>query len=175
MITLRRQFGNLGEKIAGNYLIKKGYLILERNFGTKLGELDIVALKSGNGEILDKIRKIFGNNKEIGKWNKEIGNKIIKKGATLIFVEVKSGVRDNNNVSRETLPFLQKEQSKTFMRPEEHIDYWKQKHLIRAAQSYLAYRKLPLDVNWQIDVIAIDIDRDNKKAHLRHIQKAVTF
>lgn len=179
MITEKRQFGNLGEKIAEGYLIKRGYLILERNFRTKLGELDIIALKLGNREILDRIRKFLNNNGEMGKWNKEIENKIVNKNAKLVFVEVKSGMRrENDNVSPR--PFCEKGgvSRETFnkdMRPEEHVDYWKQKHLIRAAQSYLAYRKLPLDINWQIDVVAVDIDKINKRAKLRHIQRAVTF
>ncbi len=35
--------GNSGETEATNYLIKNGYIIIERNFRTKTGEIDIIA------------------------------------------------------------------------------------------------------------------------------------
>lgn len=35
--------GDLGEEVATNYLTSKGYLILERNFRCKGGEVDIIA------------------------------------------------------------------------------------------------------------------------------------
>jgi len=39
--------GNLGEDQAVDFLIKKGYKILDRNFRSKFGELDIIAKKRG--------------------------------------------------------------------------------------------------------------------------------
>ena len=39
----KRKFGIIGEKIAQGYLINKGYEILETNFYTSSGELDIIA------------------------------------------------------------------------------------------------------------------------------------
>jgi len=46
-----KQLGNLGEKIAGDYLDKKGYKILDKNFKFEIpgspqkGEIDIIAKK----------------------------------------------------------------------------------------------------------------------------------
>ncbi len=51
MSVSKKQIGELGEKIAENFLKKKGYRILDRNFftrlalGPKTGEIDIVAKK----------------------------------------------------------------------------------------------------------------------------------
>lgn len=39
----RKQIGALGEKLASEYLIKKGYRILETNYCCRVGEIDIVA------------------------------------------------------------------------------------------------------------------------------------
>lgn len=44
-----KPLGDLGEKIAREYLENKGYEILDKNFRySKLGELDIIAKKSNN-------------------------------------------------------------------------------------------------------------------------------
>lgn len=39
----RKQLGDLGEKIAGDYLKKHGYKLVERNYHCREGEIDIVA------------------------------------------------------------------------------------------------------------------------------------
>ncbi|WP_352419586.1 YraN family protein [Proteiniborus sp.] len=41
-----RNNGIIGENLASNYLLEKGYSILERNFRTKIGEIDIIVKKS---------------------------------------------------------------------------------------------------------------------------------
>jgi len=43
MKTIKRRTGDLGEEIAETYLKKRGYVILDRNYNRKWGELDIVA------------------------------------------------------------------------------------------------------------------------------------
>ena len=40
-----KEFGNLGENMAANYLELKGYDIVARNFRCRLGEVDIIAKK----------------------------------------------------------------------------------------------------------------------------------
>ena len=51
MITQKRATGNRGEEKAVEYLIAKGYSIIERNFNTRFGEIDIVA-KNRGGDIV---------------------------------------------------------------------------------------------------------------------------
>lgn len=43
---MKRELGMRGEKIAGDYLSRKGYKILGRNYYTRYGELDIVCAKN---------------------------------------------------------------------------------------------------------------------------------
>lgn len=40
-----RELGNQGELIAADYLLKKNYELLERNYKVKLGEIDLIARK----------------------------------------------------------------------------------------------------------------------------------
>ena len=41
----RKTLGDWGEKVARSYLEKQGYQILEGNFHTRLGEIDLIACK----------------------------------------------------------------------------------------------------------------------------------
>ena len=117
-----KTLGDVGERIAGNYLKNKGYKILDKNFRySKLGELDIIA----------------------------------QKGDDIIFFEVKA--RMKKGVSE--------------FRPEDNITFTKQKKLVKLAQIYLAKRKL-LDNSWQIDILAIEIYRDNT-SDIRHLENAI--
>lgn len=43
MLNKQQKFGNNGESIAARHLKKKGYRILEQNYRTSLGEIDIIA------------------------------------------------------------------------------------------------------------------------------------
>lgn len=43
MADERKQFGQSGESLAVRHLQRAGYRILERNYRTKLGEIDIIA------------------------------------------------------------------------------------------------------------------------------------
>jgi putative endonuclease len=69
----RRRLGRHGERLAGEHLRHRGFQILERNFRTRFGELDIVAfdgrvlafcevktrrLRPGQGSPFDAIRSL---------------------------------------------------------------------------------------------------------------------
>lgn len=48
-----KNIGGLGERLAENYLRKKGYKIMARNFKKRYGELDLVCLHhDGRAEVL---------------------------------------------------------------------------------------------------------------------------
>lgn len=121
MVTHKRKLGDLGEKIALEYLKKNGYQILERNYQKKWGEIDIIAQLKEN----------------------------------IVFIEVKSKSKG------------------MAIRPEQNVNFFKQKRLIRAAQTYLLERKISPEKPWQIDVIAVELDFKNKKANLRHLKNVV--
>lgn len=43
MLTQKREFGDLGEKIAQEYLENKGYKIIDCNYSKRWGEIDLIA------------------------------------------------------------------------------------------------------------------------------------
>ena len=53
------ELGKLGEDLAANYLIDKGYQILERNWHSGHKEIDIVALDDNYLVIVDKALNQF--------------------------------------------------------------------------------------------------------------------
>ena len=51
----RKLFGDYGENIASKYLAKNGYEIIQKNFRTKYGEIDIVA-KENNTLVFVEVK-----------------------------------------------------------------------------------------------------------------------
>lgn len=47
MPTARRLFGDASEQLAEQYLVERGYRILDRQFLTRMGEIDLVAEQGG--------------------------------------------------------------------------------------------------------------------------------
>ena len=47
MIMTTKEIGDFGEKAAEDYLVEMDYLILERNYRLKFGEIDIIAARDG--------------------------------------------------------------------------------------------------------------------------------
>ena len=126
MPSQKRKLGDIGEKIAGDYLEKQGYQILERNYRKPWGEIDLIAQKK-----------------------KEV-----------IFIEVKTRT-------------VQSGQSLKYAYPEENVDFFKKRKLIRTAQTYLNEKNYPPETPWQIDVIALELNLQTRKANLKHFKNAV--
>ncbi|MEY7999602.1 YraN family protein [Clostridium sp. Mt-5] len=64
MHSFNKDIGSLGEDVAENYLREIGYIILERNFRCKTGEVDIIG-KDGNYlcfiEVKSRYGKLYGS------------------------------------------------------------------------------------------------------------------
>jgi putative endonuclease len=58
---LRQQLGALGEQIAAEHLVHRGFRIVERNYRTRWGELDIVAFDGSTLNFCEvKTRRLAG-------------------------------------------------------------------------------------------------------------------
>jgi len=63
-MTYQKQIGDIGEKIAEEFLVEKGYQVLDRKFITRFGELDLVTLDNGCVvfiEVKARTSMTFGN------------------------------------------------------------------------------------------------------------------
>jgi len=54
--------------------------------------------------------------------------------------------------------------------PEQRVNFEKRKKIARVAEMWLAKNKIPLDSNWQIDLLSIVLDPQGKKAKIKHFQ-----
>ena len=67
MLNKRQKFGEKGEEIAVRHLKKEGYKIIETNYRTKLGEIDIIAQDKDTivfAEVKTRRSVQFGNPKQ---------------------------------------------------------------------------------------------------------------
>lgn len=110
------RLGQYGENLAADFLIRRGFKIIDRNYQTTYGELDLIA----------------------------------RNGDELLFVEVKTRTRSD------------------FGYPEFAVNNKKISHLQKAAQIYL--RQRGLSVVWQLDIVSVEIDKQNKTAKIRRFQ-----
>jgi len=86
---------------------------------------------------------------------------IAKRSGIISFIEVK------------TLTEARGEQFSAIS-PEEKVDFWKQRKLVKTAESWLMKKKIPLNSKWQIDVIGIKIV-PNKKVEISHFENAISY
>lgn len=83
------QKGKYGEELAYKYLISKGYKVLDRNYNTKVGEIDIIACKDNIVafiEVKSRTSINYGYPYEAVNWNKR--SRIIK--ASKIYMKHKN-------------------------------------------------------------------------------------
>lgn len=126
-----QKLGEIGENIASRFLVKQGFIIQERNYTQRWGEIDIITSKE---------------------------NKIY-------FIEVKSVSRKNlKDVPRETLDSY---------RPEDNMHPWKMKRMAKTIQTYMMSNKVPEYMDWQVDLIVIFIDLNNKKTKIKVISDLI--
>ena len=117
----------------------------------KLGDIcETIAVK----HLVKHKYKILGRN-YLKKWGEIdiIAKDSVSRPHTIHFIEVKGKVSRESTISS--------------YRPEENVHPWKLKRLWRAIQTWLAENKVPDDVEWQIDVMAVILDEVRRKAKIR--------
>lgn len=116
----------------------------------KYGEnLAINYLKNKGYKILERNYK--------KRWIGEI-DIIALKNKVIVFFEVKTLIKSENSKNL----------------PEDSINYFKRKKLIKTAKFYLLEKKYFSESEWQIDVVAIELDIKGNLLDLRHIEKAIS-
>ena len=119
-----------------------------------LKEIGILGEKIALNYLKNKGYKILEQNYfPFSKWGKKQGeiDIVCQKSRIIIFIEVKTLLGDS-------------------LQPEEKVNFKKQRQIIKLAQKYLLEKKFSRNIKWKIDVIAIKIDIDSKKARIKHFE-----
>jgi len=82
---------------------------------------------------------------------------VAKKDRIIVFVEVKA-INQRKGIG---------------IRPEDKVDNRKKRKLIMTAENWLQKNKLPLTTACQIDIIAIELNMENKKAKVLHYKNVI--
>ncbi|MDQ3245033.1 MAG: YraN family protein [bacterium] len=130
-----QKIGEIGENIATKFLMKQDFVILERNYTKKWGEIDIIA----------------------------------QKDTRLYFVEVKTKsvfkyALEPQNVRYNTIDKYE---------AEDNMHPWKLKRLSRVIQTYLLSKKISEDTEWQVDLLVVFLDMENKKAKVKVVKDLI--
>jgi putative endonuclease len=114
---------------------------------------------------------------EVGAWGEAIAAKrLAEQGYTMLARNWRSGHGELDIIAEHagviTFIEVRTRRSDAYGAPEETITSRKRAKLIETAQAYLEAHALT-DVQWQIDVIAIDLDHSNALLRYDHIECAI--
>jgi len=141
--------GEIGENIAVKFLMKHGFAILERNYTKKWGEIDIIAKKSNKLYFVEV---------------KSVSRKTISAN-----VSRETRVNDKNNPKSVTHGTFNNDNYKA----EDNMHPWKLKRLSRTIQTYLLSNRVQNDIDWQVDLLVVYLDMENKKAQVKVVPDIV--
>lgn len=152
---ITQKTGRLGEELAGRFLMKRGYKIVDRNYRRPWGELDIVAEKKGKIHFVE-VKSVSGHIDTSGRF-------ISQKGTT------------PKSVTRETLwgkalDHIKSEKKKDNFRAEDNVSTEKIKRLGRIIQTYLSHKYVSDETEWQCDVATVLVDVERKTARINIIE-----
>ena len=114
------KLGRYGERLASEFLTRQGARIIETNYQTRYGEIDLIALM----------------------------------GDEILFVEVKT--RTSNEYGY----------------PEQAINHFKVRHLMKAIEHYLDRKNLKNF--WRLDGISVELNKEDNKAKIRWFKDVAT-
>lgn len=81
-MTEKSRLGKLGEDVACQYLKKKGYKIIERNYRQAWGELDVVAVSPEKVLVIVEVKTVQGPRLDITAEDQLTRDKLGKLGRT---------------------------------------------------------------------------------------------
>ena len=138
----KQLLGQKGESEAVKWLRNKGFSILDRNYWTKWGELDIVAKKSGE--------LVFVEVKTVTRPS-ALANTIAK-SAAFVSGETKAADLSDN------------------YEPEDNLHPWKLKRLARTIEIYLSDKNIDEETDWRLDALSVYLNERGDLILIEHLE-----
>lgn len=161
-----QKIGLLGEKYAEMFLVKHGFKIIDRNFSTRFGEIDLVTIKENVYHFIEVKTVTVSHETNLGAETNtipiNIDNKTTVSRETLFLKKI----NNKKTVSRETFISEYRKQSNPF----QNISFQKIKRLAKTAELFLVKNNINSLTRWQIDAVGVFLDLDNKKATFQYIE-----
>jgi putative endonuclease len=134
--TDKQLLGQKGESEAVKWLKNRGFVILDCNYLTKWGEIDIVA-KKGQDLVFVEVKTVTRPSAL----------------ANTIAFQAKS-------VAHETTTL--KDWTSDAYEPEDNIHPWKLKRLARTIEIYLSDKNIDEDIDWRLDALSVYFDQEGR-------------
>ena len=150
-----QKIGRLGEELSVQFLMKRGYKIVERNYRRPWGELDIIAERKGKIHFIE-VKSISGH--------------IDTNGKLMSLDRTTSGSVTRETSRERTLKYIKSKIRKDTFRAEDHMSTSKIKRLGRIIQTYLSHKHVSDETEWQCDVVAVLVDGGRKTARINIIE-----
>ena len=147
--TQKQITGDLGEDISCEFLVKRGFSIICRNYRKKCGEIDIVAKKSG---ILHFI--------EVKTVSREICDMNVTR-ETVSSSHSAGGFAAGGHVH----------ETDTY-HAEDNLHPWKLERLAKTIQTYL-WNECEDGADWEFGVIVVHVDQKRKRARVRFMNNII--
>ena len=140
--TEKQLIGQKGEDEAVKWLQNKGFRVLDRNYLTKWGEIDIVAQKGTN--------LVFVEVKTVSRPS-ALANTIAKQA---------------KSVGHETEKIVQEDDYE----PEDNLHPWKLKRLARTIEIYLSDKNIDEETDWQLDCLSVYLNERGDLVLIEHLE-----
>src|SRR3989344_5886964 len=135
-MTIKSELGKRGEDLACEYLINKGYKVLDRNYRKPWGEIDVIARAPDKTLVFVEVKTMIGYKRERNDDNNNDHNN-----------DPRNNDHDNNNDK---------------LMPEDQLTASKLGKLQKTAQLYTGhYPEKVSEKGWRIDLLAIRVNYDN--------------
>jgi Holliday junction resolvase-like predicted endonuclease len=161
--TEKRKIGDIGEKIAGRFLVSMGFEIVGWNYLKPWGEIDIIVKRKG------KIHFVEVKTVSIAGFVAHETPNYLKKcktflSDTLLKPEMAYDVREISG---------DEENRVDEYRPEDNLHPWKLKRLKRAITSYLSEKRMSEEDDWQFDAVTVRIEEKGKTAMVEYLEDII--
>ncbi|MEX2010387.1 MAG: YraN family protein [Parcubacteria group bacterium] len=153
MKSEKRRVGDVGESVACEFLRRRGFEIVERNYLRKWGEIDIVAKKEGILRFIE-VKSVSC-----------LTSQFTREAST------HEGGQHSVLTSVTHVTTKQAQDTLDTYRPEDNMHPAKLRRLARTMQIYLLEKNL--DCEWQLDVVTVRIDEKGRRARAEIIENVI--